>query len=656
MKKFMILIPIFLLMAGLYFVPLRIMQSDLSMIPGDLGDARFNNYILEHGYKYLIGDVPKFWDAPFMYPATNVIAYSDNLLGTLPIYSLFRILSFDRETAFQLWILCLFALNFIVCYLVLKKWSENILLSATGAYIFAFSVYILGHITNVQVFPKFIIPAVFFWSWQYLTTKQYKYFLYLTLGIAYQFYCGMYLGFYLVYVLFFFNISYFIIYRDTSLITEFRKLKVVLNHFLIVLISLVALLPLAIPYLRISGLTGVRAYTDVESSIPLLKSYFVTSPASRIWSDLLNPVSSSIENYWCHILFPGGFAWLGIIGIIFILILQKGPTKSYAFLKFLGLSLLLSIIFSLNFNNFSLYYSIYKIPGFDSLRAVNRIMNVEIILFTLIFVFVFDAFKYLPAKFRKLLYFLPLLVVIDNLIIPEATSRFNKKESQQLVTTKINEIKHQTRDPKKPIAYIPLKLSEREYELYLSIMIACQNLNVRCVNGYSGSTPHELIDFYCKGNIESLEKWCNHNNINISDLNIIYETVSGFEVTTIDLLASNGFYVCADHTNNHMLVANRKNSDFWESFRMLTFENNQIALISSDHYFVCSDLSSQSRLVANRKIKSNWETFEITWIDSTHIALSDVNGMYITVDPGSSQLLATSPGIGKNEIFQLHKK
>src|ERR1700739_3337747 len=116
-----LLLPLVLLLAGLYFVPLKILDKDFSKIPGDLGDARFNNYILEHGYKYLTGKTDKYWDAPFMYPYKNVIALSDNLLGTVPVYSFFRMIGYDRETSFQWWFLALFALNFICCFWALNK-------------------------------------------------------------------------------------------------------------------------------------------------------------------------------------------------------------------------------------------------------------------------------------------------------------------------------------------------------------------------------------------------------------------------------------------------------------------------------------------------------------------------------------------------------
>ena len=82
---------------------LNITGVNLEYFPGDEGDARFNTYILEHGHQFLSGNQDALWEAPFMYPEASVISYSDNLIGSAPVYSFFRMLNFDRETSFQLW-------------------------------------------------------------------------------------------------------------------------------------------------------------------------------------------------------------------------------------------------------------------------------------------------------------------------------------------------------------------------------------------------------------------------------------------------------------------------------------------------------------------------------------------------------------------------
>ena len=63
------------------------MFGDMSRIPGDLGDARFNNYILEHFHRFLTGQEPSLWDLPSMYPYRNVLALPITIseqVGSIP--------------------------------------------------------------------------------------------------------------------------------------------------------------------------------------------------------------------------------------------------------------------------------------------------------------------------------------------------------------------------------------------------------------------------------------------------------------------------------------------------------------------------------------------------------------------------------------------
>ena len=66
------------------------MGYDFSRVPGDLGDARFNNYVLEHFYQWISGTVQGYWNAAFFYPYSGTMAFSDTLLGSAPLYALFR--------------------------------------------------------------------------------------------------------------------------------------------------------------------------------------------------------------------------------------------------------------------------------------------------------------------------------------------------------------------------------------------------------------------------------------------------------------------------------------------------------------------------------------------------------------------------------------
>src|SRR5512137_326545 len=84
---------------GLGLVILRPLGSQLAFVPGDLGDARFNNYVLEHFYRFITGLTGDYWNAPFFFPFQRTMAFSDNLLGSAPFYALFRWAGLDMATA-----------------------------------------------------------------------------------------------------------------------------------------------------------------------------------------------------------------------------------------------------------------------------------------------------------------------------------------------------------------------------------------------------------------------------------------------------------------------------------------------------------------------------------------------------------------------------
>ncbi|MEO5569820.1 MAG: hypothetical protein ABIT08_17815 [Bacteroidia bacterium] len=646
--------PLLLLVAGLYLTPIQIFQTNLSKVPGDFGDARFNNYILEHGYNYLTGKVDKFWDAPFMYPYKNVIAFSDNLLGTLPIYSVFRASGFDRETSFQLWLFTLFVLNFICCYLALNHWIANSLLAATGAYIFAFSIFIVGNIYNVQTFPRFIVPFVFFWIWKYFSEKRIEYFLFTSIGVVFQFYCGIYLGFLLVYSLLFLTAAYLIIYRDKSLFTQFKIIKQTIYFLLIILLTAVLLTPLMLPYIKASEALAKPEFKDMISTIPTLRSYFFTSKAPIVWGLLSEHGTHISSNWWFHFLFIGGLPWLGIIAVPFLLLSKDINPAIKKSLHFWTLALFLSLTFCLNINGLTLYRIIYEIPGFSSMRSMNRIMNIEVFFFILIFVFVFNELSKSYRMINGLILSFPLLIIIDNLIDPKEIKVYDKGESQKEIQFVKEKIMNKYNKNYIAIAFKPKNIMEVETERQLDVMLATQELNISCVNAYTGYSPTAFIDFYKQADRKALNKWCEFNHLNKNLILKINESDSEWEdYPQINLKAENDKYICADKSLNYFITANRDKANQWETFTLIPFKNNKYALLSFHNLFLSCDSGCTDEINALSKQISEKELFEKFDFDHDLVSFKAINGKYLSVDKKSYHLCAKSNSISKEEKFIL---
>jgi hypothetical protein len=91
---------VFLLSIGLFGYLLPVI-GNFTMIPGDLGDARFNSVVLEHGYQWLTGQATQLWSPSFFYPYERVLGLSDNHFGSGWSYSLLRSLGMPREMAYS---------------------------------------------------------------------------------------------------------------------------------------------------------------------------------------------------------------------------------------------------------------------------------------------------------------------------------------------------------------------------------------------------------------------------------------------------------------------------------------------------------------------------------------------------------------------------
>ena len=124
--------------AGIWCAFYPTLLSGFRQMEINTGDTRLQNYFLEYGYRWLKSWLTlhpvSFWDQPFFFPARNVGAYSDVLLGAAPIYWLLRLFPVEADTAFQLWMIAVLVVDFACMALFLRNClGFGRLASAVGA-------------------------------------------------------------------------------------------------------------------------------------------------------------------------------------------------------------------------------------------------------------------------------------------------------------------------------------------------------------------------------------------------------------------------------------------------------------------------------------------------------------------------------------------
>ena len=503
-------------LVGIYLVPFKMMHFNFSAIPGDLGDARLNNYVLEHGYKWINGHVTSFWNAPFFYPATQVTSFADNHLGTLPIYSFFRLFNFDRETSYQLWFLAIFTLNYFCCIWVLRKMSINAVGSAAGAYVFAFSLPVIARIGHSQLLPRFMIPFAFYYAWQYFEKGDSKEFALACLAVVIQFYCSIYMGFFLVLGLLALLLAFIYIQNNRSVLLEivWGSYQRIVFRIIIISLSALSLLPLIIPYYRTSLEYGMRSWAEIATMLPRVSSYFYPADGSYLW-DWLSAMGRTLPMAHEHQIF------IGVIPLLTFVLMPvyyfrhcNDPLVKKGMTAFIATALL--IILTLNVvGNYSLYEFALFLPGLKAIRAVTRI--ILMLLFPL--AVILGLFIHSISENRRLqshpiakiiLSFVAMFVlVLDQNVTVGGFATYPKLASQQR-STHIEKLVLQKGSEIRVFAYMPDKSSDPPYVVHLDAMMAAQNLNMATVNGYSGFYPKYYDDFY--NNFDqcySLLKWEN---------------------------------------------------------------------------------------------------------------------------------------------------
>lgn len=486
---------------GLYISYFQLFGFDLKYIIGDLGDSRFISSIIEYNYQWMKGNYSgNYWDGFFMYPDNEVISYSDNLLGITPFYGVFRLSGANLLTAYQLVLLLSHLLNFCGAYYCFYKLTGNKFAAATGAFVFAFNLSLNSIHNHPQFTFRFAVPFAFLSLFNFLKSGQNKSLYTYASWLVFQFYLGIYIGYFLMLFSVVFAAAFFYTKKDeTHFVSIKNAIKVI---FLSLALFIVGVLPLFYYYYKRNKITGYyTSYNEILETVPQLKSYLIP-----FWSaynfDFLKNISVSVRFPWYHQLFPGALTMLNLIVSFYFVFKQKNRL-----LLALLITLVFFLVFATNFNGTSLYVYLQKIPGFKAIRVVSR--------FILVSTFIYGwmlAINLLQIKSKVLINLLlvifPLLLFFDNYCQNYGFSRFEKQEALnriEALAAKINLVANKRQELL--FAYIP-KTNEESFKIQIDAMQTAVYLKGKTINGYSSSCHGSFSPFWSNHDSLSLDSWC----------------------------------------------------------------------------------------------------------------------------------------------------
>jgi hypothetical protein len=401
-KKYMagLWIPAFFLLLALFLLPVFQLKK-FAMMPGDVGDARLNNYFLENIYLFLTGASDSLWHLPFFYPFPYVLGFSDNLFGSAPVYALSRFITGHSDTSYQIWFLTGYVANFSAAYYALRRLGGSIQASTVGALIFAFALPTTAHASHAQLHYRFCLPLAIVYFLEFLDSKIWRAFVVSFAWLVWQFYCGVYMGFFTLLLLGSMSIIYIgyeIIKQKSSpwqLPLAFvarwqaqssgQKLKLIAG--LVFLLFLMILL--FYPYFQVSQIYGARrSWAEIEIMLPRPQSYFL-SDASLLWSASDSRIFSDIPMRHEHQMFIGlAPLILALWGFLMGSRLRNGQAFTLI-TGMLGLTLLLTIYAG----GFSPWLLLHKLPLASAIRAMTRLDQAILFPVAYLSVIAIDQFK-----------------------------------------------------------------------------------------------------------------------------------------------------------------------------------------------------------------------------------------------------------------------
>jgi len=262
-------------------------------------DAQLNMWILAWDAHAVARDPRHLFDANIFAPERRTLAYSETLLGYLPIAGPILWLGGTPALAFNAVLLCSFVASGFVMYLLGRRLTGRHGPAIVGGVVYAFLPYRFAHIPQIQLESMEWMPLAFLFLHVFIERRRLRYAAAVGATVVIQAFCCLYYSVFLGLAL--------IVATPILLLADRRRDRgaTLLTLALVGSITLVALSPLAAEYMRVHREQGLERTLDETAARAADRGAFAASPArlhQRLWAG----TNAAPRDY----LFPGVIALL----------------------------------------------------------------------------------------------------------------------------------------------------------------------------------------------------------------------------------------------------------------------------------------------------------------------------------------------------------
>ena len=387
-----------------------VILSGFRSLPGDQLDARWIVAIIEHWYRFYLGQ-QRWLTVPYFHPVANTLGYSDSLfLYSIP-YTPLRLAGADPFRAFQIVLMFWSAIGFSGMLLLCRRGlSMPVAFSAVGAAIFTLSNGQFLHVGHSQNFGVMLAPWEAFLLLDYwrlpdkLSRRGWFSGMALAVLVPLHLYTSYYFGWAFI---FFACLGAALVLAQNVRISGHRAVLEALGHAWVSqrrqwlsfgIVAAVFLAPFFATYVPVLLEMPARSYAEVRSMLPEPVDLINVSTGNLVWGRLLTSVLAPLRSRAMSWELNYGFPPLLLL--LFVMstaaFMRKGsasglPRATAANRSGLGLSskqwiflfggiVLLGWLLLLKVGENSLWWLVYQlVPGAKALRAVSRLQLVLLI-------------------------------------------------------------------------------------------------------------------------------------------------------------------------------------------------------------------------------------------------------------------------------------
>lgn len=474
-----------------------IIFSGFTQVPGDPGDARFNNFTLEHIYAWLTTGAYSLWSPGIFHPTLNALAYSDNHFGTAFLYILPRLAGFDIMGSFQLWMLACCALNALTMSLVLKRWGTPALIIGPLVFLSTSSNALLQQIGHPQVLPLFsVVLTLHFWMRTLWRPRPVTFMLFI-LSYTYMHLCYMYYGALGTFIILFMLISTFLVSSARKKYLLFLTRRTWASPAITlgsILACLIVLSLVYLPYALHASAQGTRSMSEIQHYAPDIGSWFSAGSHNYLFPSLR--LARDNASFGETSLFIGFLPYI-LTAFLLTAPLLSRPRHLSSSMKIsisCGLSFLFCMLFFTTWTNGSeggFWWLAETLDAFRAFRAFGRIILPMTCLLALFIGLSLRNYSGISRPTHVIFAILLSLSVIENLNIGQPS--FSKKE----FTKRADNIAHtwNTTRPHQDILCLAVGDVQPFYVTNLDAWHAALLLRKSTLNGYSGNCPPSHHDF-----------------------------------------------------------------------------------------------------------------------------------------------------------------